>query len=141
MTIRAATEADFPELRTIYLESRRAYFHWADRDAMTIEEFDKHTVDELILLAEGENGQILGFASIYVPENFIHLLFVHPGFTGKGIGSQLLDASVAELNEPIRLKCVSANRQAMTFYENKGWKRLVEESENGETYWIMQYGT
>lgn len=106
---------------------------------MTLEDFDKHTVGEYIILAE-EDHHILGFASLYLPDNFIHNLFVHPDFLGKGVGGLLLNASIEKMNKPLRLKCVSKNQKAMKFYENKGWKKVVEEGKPEEKYWVMEYG-
>ena len=42
MNIRVASDLDYPDLRLIYLESRRKSFHWADIEEMTLEDFDKH---------------------------------------------------------------------------------------------------
>jgi GNAT superfamily N-acetyltransferase len=136
--IRAANEVDYPDLRRLYLESRRKSFHWANIEDMTLEDFDKQTRGEHIMVAE-EDTHILGFASLYLPDNFIHHLFVHPDFYGRGVGGQLLHASVEKMNKPIRLKCVSENLKAMKFYENNGWKKVVEEGEPGERYWVMVY--
>ncbi|MEC2495887.1 GNAT family N-acetyltransferase [Bacillus cereus] len=138
MNIRVATALDYPNLRRIYLESRRESFHWLDRNEMTVEDFDKHTEGEHILLAE-EDNHILGFASLYLPENFIHNLFVHPEFFGKGVGRQLLHASIEKMNIPLRLKCVSKNQKALKFYENMGWRKVIEEGELEEKYWVMIY--
>ncbi|WP_028411298.1 GNAT family N-acetyltransferase [Bacillus sp. 123MFChir2] len=138
MNVRVANELDYPALRLIYLESRRKSFHWADIEEMTLEDFDKDTVEEYIILVE-ENNHILGFASLYLPENFIHNLFVHPDFSGKGVGGALHNASIEKMNKPLRLKCVSRNEKAMKFYENKGWKKVVEEGESAERYWVMKY--
>ncbi|MFD0713793.1 GNAT family N-acetyltransferase [Paenibacillus sp. GCM10027626] len=138
MKIRTANEADFPVLRMIYLESRRKSFHWADIEEMTLQDFDRHTEGEHIILAEADS-HILGFASLYLPDSFIHNLFVHPDFFGRGAGGLLLNASIEIMNKPLRLKCVSANQRAMKFYENKGWRRVVEEGNPGQKYWVMEY--
>lgn len=138
LNVRVANELDYLALRLIYLESRRKSFHWTDIEEMTLEDFDKDTVGEYIILAE-ENNRILGFASLYLPENFIHNLFVHPDFSGKGVGGELLNASIEKMNKPLRLKCVSKNEKAMKFYEKKGWKKVVEEGYPGERYWVMEY--
>lgn len=138
MEIRVANDLDYPALRLIYLESRRKNFHWTDKEAMTLEDFDKHTLGEFIILAE-ENFEILGFASLHLPDNFIHNLFVHPDFSGKGIGRQLINASIKKMNKPIELKCVSENKKAMEFYEHNGWKKIVEEGNPNEKYWVMVY--
>ncbi|MBB6669497.1 GNAT family N-acetyltransferase [Cohnella nanjingensis] len=138
MDVRAAKDSDYPELRKIFLASRRVHFHWADPAGMALEDFDRQTVDEFILLAE-EQGRILGFAALYLPDNFIHHLFVHPDAMGMGVGGRLLAAAVEKMSPPIRLKCVSENRNALNFYVRKGWKQVVEEEQRGEKYWIMEY--
>ncbi|SIO33420.1 Ribosomal protein S18 acetylase RimI [Carnobacterium alterfunditum] len=138
MDIRIASELDYPALRSLYLESRRKSFHWADREEMNLEDFDRHTVGEFIILAE-EDGKILGFSSLNLPDNFIHNLFVHPDFSGKGIGSQLVNASIKKMDKPIELKCVSKNQKDMEFYENNGWKKVIEEGKPKEKYWVMVY--
>ncbi|MWV44560.1 GNAT family N-acetyltransferase [Paenibacillus sp. HJL G12] len=138
MKIRAANASDYPELRQIYLESRRKSFVWESEKEMALADFDRHTNEEHIILAEEEDC-ILGFASLYLPDDFIHNLFVHPAYAGKGAGSKLLDAAIEIMNKPLTLKCVSANHQAMKFYEKNGWKKVVEEGGPGEKYWVMVY--
>jgi len=138
MKIRVANELDYPELRDVYLQSRRKTFFWENTEEMILENFDTHTEGEHIILAE-ENNHILGFASLYLPDNFIHNLFVHPEFFGKGVGVQLLNASIEKMNRPLKLKCVSKNQKAMKFYERNGWKKVVEEGNPNEKYWVMMY--
>lgn len=138
MLIREASIKDYLQLRQIYLDSRRGSFHWANTDEMTLDDFDRDTLEEQILLAE-ENGQVLGFASLYVPNRFIHNLFVHPTASGKGVGDLLLKGAVAELGTPVTLKCVSENTKALNFYKNRGFKAVVEEGEPGAKYWVMVY--
>ncbi|MFB5676205.1 GNAT family N-acetyltransferase [Paenibacillus terreus] len=138
MFIREASIADYPQLRQIYLESRRESFHWVNADEMSLEDFDRDTSEEQILLAE-ENDQVLGFASLYVPNRFIHNLFVHPAAAGRGVGDLLLKSAVAELGTPVTLKCVSENHKALSFYKKRGWRAVVEEGEPGAKYWVLVY--
>ncbi|MDI4643708.1 GNAT family N-acetyltransferase [Cohnella hashimotonis] len=138
MIIREASMTDYPRLRQIYLDARRESFHWAHADEMTLDDFDRDTSEEQIVLAE-ENAQVLGFASLYVPNRFIHNLFVHPTASGKGVGGLLLKSAVAELGTPVTLKCVSENHKALRFYKNRGWKAVVEEGEPGAKYWVLVY--
>ncbi|MEH6941377.1 GNAT family N-acetyltransferase [Bacillus sp. JJ722] len=139
MKVREANEFDYPKLRQIYLESRRNSFEWDNKEEMTLEDFDQHTKDEYIILVE-DDAHILGFASLYLPENFIHNLFVDPNVFGKRVGSKLLRASIEKMTKPIRLKCVTKNQNAMKFYENNGWKKVIEEGDLGEEkYWVMEY--
>ncbi|MGG0656976.1 GNAT family N-acetyltransferase [Rummeliibacillus pycnus] len=138
MQIRVANELDYPELRNVYLQSRRKNFFWENTEEMFLEDFDENTVGEYIVVVE-ENNHILGFASLYLPDNFIHNLFVHPDFMGKGVGGQLLNASIEKMNRPLKLKCVSKNHKAMMFYERNGWKKVVEEGNSNDKYWVMMY--
>lgn len=138
MEIREANELDYPQLRNVYLQSRRKNFFWENAEEMVLEDFDEHTVGEYIIVAE-ENNHILGFASLYLPDNFIHNLFVHPDFFGKGVGGLLLNASIEKMNRPLKLKCVSKNQKAMKFYERNGWKKVVEEGNPNDKYWVMMY--
>ncbi len=57
---------------------------------MMLDDFDRDTLEEYILFAE-ENDYLLSFASLYVPNRFIHNLFVHPIAAGKGVGDLLLE--------------------------------------------------
>lgn len=138
MIIREASMKDYPRLRQIYLDARRDSFHWANADEMTLDDFDRDTSEEQIVLAE-ENARVLGFASLYVPDRFIHNLFVHPTASGKGVGDLLLKRAVAELGTPVTLKCVSENHKALRFYKNRGWKAVKEEGEPGARYWVLVY--
>lgn len=139
LKIREANDSDYPKLRQIYLESRLTSFEWDNKEEMTLEDFDKHTQEEYIILVE-EDTHILGFASLYLPENFIHNLFVDPNVFGKGVGSKLLRAAIEKMSKPIRLKCVTKNQKAMRFYEFNGWKKVFEEGDPGEEqYWVMEY--
>ncbi|SFC74945.1 Acetyltransferase (GNAT) family protein [Bacillus sp. 491mf] len=102
-------------------------------------EFKQQVVQEAIETGNKAlvaNNHILGFASLYLLENFIHNLFVYPDFSGKGVGRKLLSASIEKMNKLLRLKCVSENKKAMKFHENKGWKKVIEEREPGERYWL-----
>lgn len=138
MRIRPARTMDSPELRRIYLASRRQSFVWENEHEMALEDFDKDTADEHILVAEAER-RIVGFASLYLPDDFIHLLFIDPDFSGRGAGSKLLEAAAEKMNKPLTLKCVSANHKALKFYEKNGWKKVVEETGPSGKYWLMSY--
>ncbi|KPN13330.1 acetyltransferase [Bacillus australimaris] len=138
MLIREASNKDYSKLRQIYLESRRQSFHWLNQEEIILQDFDQDTQEEQIFLAE-ENNQILGFISLYVPDRFIHLLFVHPDAAGQGAGDLLLKHAVKVLGTPVTLKCVSENHKALSFYRKRGWKAVVEEGEPGAKYWVLTY--
>ncbi|MCA1013366.1 MULTISPECIES: GNAT family N-acetyltransferase [Bacillus] len=138
MFIREASIEDYPQLRQIYLESRRQSFHWLNTEEIKLQDFDQDTQEEQIFLAE-ESNKILGFISLYVPDRFIHLLFVHPEAVGQGAGDLLLKHAIKVLGTPVTLKCVSENHIALSFYQKRGWKAVVEEGEPGAKYWVLAY--
>ncbi|OZT14453.1 GNAT family N-acetyltransferase [Priestia aryabhattai] len=138
MRVRTATTLDYPELRFIYLKSRSRHFHWLNPEVLQLEDFDRDTTGEHILVAEIDR-KIAGFVSLYLPDNFIHCLFVHPDYSRKGVGTALLDASIQNMNTPLRLKCVSKNDKALLFYKKNGWAQVVEEGPIEERYWVMEY--
>ncbi|MGE1211176.1 N-acetyltransferase family protein [Bacillus pumilus] len=135
MLIREASIEDYPQLRQIYLASRRQSFHWLNTEEINLQDFDQDTLEEQIFLAE-DNNKILGFISLYVPDRFIHLLFVHPKAAGRGAGDLLLKHAIKVLGTPVTLKCVSDNHKAFSFYQKRG---VVEEGEPGERYWVFVY--
>ena len=135
--IREMTTQDKPSLRQLYLESRRETFYWDDPELMHIEDFDRDTEDEFIFVAESQQT-IIGFISLYVPDNFIHCLFVDSSFKGQGAGHLLLEKAKQQLQRPLKLKCLSRNKPALAFYEKEGWEK-VHEVKIRDAYWNMIY--
>lgn len=64
-------------------------------------------------------------------EIILYSLYVHPEWQGKGIGSALLDAVVADhpMAKAIRLEVLKDNAAAIAWYQTKGFERYGE-SEN-----------
>lgn len=135
--IREMTLQDKPRLRQLYLESRRTTFYWDDPELMHLEDFDRDTEAELIFVAEIEET-VIGFISLYVPDNFIHCLFVDALYKGQGAGHLLLEKAKHYLEMPMKLKCLSRNTPALAFYEKEGWKK-VREINVPDAYWNMMY--
>ncbi len=134
--IREFEETDRAALRLLYLASRNATFTWSAIGLHQANDFDMHTDGERILVAEG-NGSILGFASIWEPDSFLHNLFVHPSFTRKGVGRALLAGCAAHFSRPPTLKCMKANTKALQFYGAQGWRALREEVGPDGPYFLM----
>jgi len=138
MKIRPFTEADRPFLRTLFLASRKANWHWLDESEWQLEDFDRATLGERILVAE-DNGHRTGFAAVLPNDNFLHSLFVDPDWQGKGVGRLLLQAVQNDFTSTGALKCMKANTLAVAFYQHHGWEVVSDgESEHGE-YWLMHY--
>jgi len=132
--IRPYQEADRPFLRTLYLASRKAAWHWIDPDSLALEDFDQATLNEHIIVAE-ENGHRLGFASIFTAENFLHNLFVAPDIQGQGVGSALLHAAEQTFTSTGSLKCLVNSEKSVKFYQRHDWKIIATgDSPQGEYY-------
>lgn len=136
LTVREFDEADRAPLRLLYLASRKAAFTWSAIESFQAGDFDIHTDGERILVAEG-NGSLLGFASIWEPDCFLHNLFVHPSFTRKGVGRALLAGCAKHFSAPPTLKCMKANTKALQFYASQGWRALREEVGPDGPYFLM----
>ena len=89
----------------------------------------KNEVDGELTLVATENGEVVGYISIWEPNWFIHHLYVKPSKHGTGIGSSLVThAETLAGSHALSLKCQVANTSAAGFYAALGF---VEVSERG----------
>lgn len=131
MEIVEIRKSDLDSLRKIFLEERQTTFSWIDSTTFHLHDFDTETEGEYILVAILDDITI-GFISIWLPDNFIHHLYVDKKYHGKGIGTQLLKAALRKTNFPVTLKCLEKNIQAVNFYKRKGFiEKGKGESEQG----------
>jgi GNAT superfamily N-acetyltransferase len=121
LLIREFVESDRPPLRALYAASRRAAFPWLPPASLRPEDFDQDTREERVFVAQCGDMRV-GFASIWPPDDFLHNLFVHPDYQGRGIGRALLDCCVRHFKGPATLKCLQANSRACAFYLHFGWR-------------------
>jgi len=119
-----AQNSDLPYLRELFLNERKRTFADQDISKFQLDDFDKETQGEYILIALLENIPI-GFISIWMPNNFIHHLYIDAKYQGQNIGTELLKASMQKTAFPITLKCLVSNTKAIEFYLKKGF---VEKS-------------
>lgn len=135
--IRACTVADKPALRELFMRVRKQTFTWVDPAALRLEDFDKATDGETILVAEVE-GTIAGFVSWWPPENFLHNLFIDTSRQRAGAGAALLRACLEKCGRPVRLKTSILNASAIAFYRKHGFKLAGKGvAEEGE-YHLME---
>ncbi|AEX51023.1 GNAT family N-acetyltransferase [Rahnella aquatilis] len=133
LTVRPYEEADRPFLRTLYLASRKHTWTWLEDD-FQLEDFDRAVIGETILVAE-RDGHLLGFASIFTQEDFLHNLFVDPQYQGTGAGSALLHAAEQTFTRQGSLKCLVKSEKSVAFYLSKGWNIISRgDSPKGEYY-------
>ena len=132
--IRAYEEADRPFLRTLYLAARKDTWTWLTEVDYKLEDFDRAVIGETILVAE-RDGHLLGFASIFTQENFLHNLFIDPQFLGTGAGSAVLRAAEKTFTRTGSLKCLVKSQKSVAFYLSKGWDIVATgDSPKGEYY-------
>ncbi len=133
-----ATQSNYEELREIFFTVRRNTFHWIEPEELKLSDFDESTKDELILIALIKN-EIVGFVSVWVPDKFIHNLFVLQDFQGKGVGTALVNGVVKRVGLPLTLKCVKSNTKAFNYYKSHNWTIEKEEMGNEGLYYLMKY--
>ncbi|AJJ65092.1 GNAT family N-acetyltransferase [Yersinia aldovae] len=136
--IRQYQESDRPYLRTLYLASRRAAFNWLAGEHFRLEDFDRVTLGESILVAI-DGDQHLGFASIFMAESFLHNLFVEPTAQHHGTGKALLRAAQTLFTSHGALKCLEKNQRALGFYQKQGWVAIATGTSNDGDYILMHW--
>lgn len=121
LKINGFVPSDLPELKDIYRRVRRETFGWMQLESLVGDTFTEDTREEAILVARLD-GRVCGFVSIWMPDNFIHHIYVDTPFQRKGIGTALLGAAMCKLQGAATLKCLESNRNAIEFYGKNGWK-------------------
>lgn len=138
MIIRDYSTSDQDRLSEIYLLSRKFAFPWLDSESFQKSDFIRDTKGERIWVCELDS-LVVGFVSVWEPDNFVHHLFVHPDYIRNGYGKRLLGKAISGLFLPVTLKCQKRNTSALAFYKSLGWKEagtgLAEEGE----YSIMEF--
>jgi GNAT superfamily N-acetyltransferase len=114
---------DAPALDAICRECRREA-SWLPSAARETSDFARDTEGEVLLVAVGSDDEPEGFISVWMPEAFIHHLYVRPISRRRGVGQLLLECLGAQLPKPWRLKCLRANEGALSFYFGQGWKEV-----------------
>ncbi|MGD9508369.1 MAG: GNAT family N-acetyltransferase [Geminicoccaceae bacterium] len=84
-------------------------------------EFGEQVTGEEILVAAC-GSEVVGFLSLWRPEAFVHFLHVTTSWRRRGVGRRLLCAARDEVRRPLELKCLAANRAALSFYRHLGWQ-------------------
>jgi len=120
-TVRRGEPRDHEACAAIYLAAAPLAFPWLPSDAIRREQLEEALREEELWVAERE-GAIAGFVSIYLPDGFIHSLYVDPARHRQGIGQALLDLALRRCGGRAELKCQEANRGACAFYTRLGWR-------------------
>jgi GNAT superfamily N-acetyltransferase len=130
-------DADLPHLRELFLNERRRTFTEQDISEFELDDFDKQTQGEYILTALVNNIPV-GFISIWMPNNFIHHLYVDVKHQGQNLGTELLKAAILKTSFPITLKCLVHNIKAIEFYTKKGFIEKSRGNSSNGTYILLE---
>ena len=137
VVVEEAKNVNLPLLRTIFLKERQRTFTEQDTSEFKLEDFDKQTQGEYILSALIDDIPV-GFISIWMPNNFLHHVYVDNESQGKNIGTQLLKAAIQKTAFPITLKCLVSNTKAINFYLRKGFVEKSRGQSGNGTYILFE---
>ena len=108
-----------------------------DQSLFNLNDFDRDTDGECIWVATVNNLPV-GFISVWLADNFVHNLFVHPSNVGQGIGSALLNECLKKIGRPASLKCLVKNSSARDYYLAHGWRIISSGNGPEGEYDLMQ---
>jgi GNAT superfamily N-acetyltransferase len=123
LSLRPAEPGDLDACAEVYVAAAAVAFPWVPPAARGPAAFRGSIQDEEIWVAEAPDA-IAGFVSIYLPQRFIHSLYVRPDRHRQGIGRALLDRALGRCGGHAALKCQEANRAACQFYLRLGWRPM-----------------
>ena len=94
----------------------------------TVKQFEE-SIDSYHSTVIEQQGQVVGFCILQpvLDEANLLLMAVHPSQQGKGLGYQLLEASIAQLkNDPLQifLEVRESNQAAIALYEKSGFHQI-----------------
>lgn len=103
ITVRPMTAADWPAVRDIYAAGIATGTATFETSPPSWERWDGSHLDPHRLVAVDEQGEVVGWTAVSpVSDRCVyagvveHSVYVHPGHRGRGIGTILLDALVAD---------------------------------------------
>ena len=124
MRLRQASESDAPAAAELWLRARKAAIGAIPAPVHDDDDvrawFASYVVPETELwLAEEDDGTLAGLLVLDGP--WVEQLYVEPGMTGRGIGSELLEIAKRERPGGLRLWTFASNHRAQRFYERHGF--------------------
>ena len=123
LIIREHRTTDDKALELLFLVTRRKTFTSQPPENFQLSDYAESVAGEEMWVAEMD-GIVVGFVSMWVKDDFIHNLFVHPDWHAQGIGTALLKKAETRLKFPMELKVKLENLKACKFYQNHGWKEI-----------------
>lgn len=134
MLVRRARPEELALCAAIYVDVLRETFVWLPPERHRAEDFYLAAREEEIYVAV-EEGVILGIASFYRPQNFLHSLYVD--VRGMGVGKALLDHILIVADGAVSLKVQEPNLRAQAFYAREGFVCLERGTDLGsDVAWL-----
>jgi ribosomal protein S18 acetylase RimI-like enzyme len=101
ITLRPAVREDAPAIGAVFDAAVRAGWTYlgdlVDEPIFTPQDWDRLVADHLppnvLLAAVDETDGVVGYTAVHPGDGEMFLLFVHPGYAGRGIGRALLAAA------------------------------------------------
>ena len=137
LTVRQLEQSDAPAVQRLY-ERAVGRAVWLPAGARADANFARASQGESVFVCHGPQGRLVGLLSVYVPESFIHHVYVDPEFERQGVGTALLSSLETWLPLPWRLKCVIANASARAFYAGHGWIEVGSGDSDQGPYVLLE---
>ena len=129
-TIRVANETDY---ETIHLLNKEfsIFIETPEKFKISVEQMKSEQQYFKILVAENEDGEIVGFASTFIAwfswigkSLYLDDLYVMEKYRGNGLGSKLIDEVIEmakkENCKKVKWQVSKWNQHAIEFYKSKG---------------------
>ena len=129
LALRLATSDDARAVADVLIRSRADYLPFAPSahppDDVRIWVADRLVPTGAVTVAEHQ-GEVVGVLATSRLDgvSWIDQMYVRPGWTGRGVGAQLLEHAHRQLPRPIRLYTFQANAGARRFYERHGYRAI-----------------
>ena len=146
--IRPLTELDIPEMRELF---RTTVLTVNSKDYTKEEVADWASCGESVahwkeLLAKNDyigaidgQGKIVGFSSMNA-EGYLHSMFVHKDWQGKGVATLLLsEVEKMACEYGVRKISVEVSITARPFFEKHGYKVVKEQKAKANRLWLTNY--
>lgn len=147
-TIRTAQQSDVEELKELYQDTvrvinRRDYSQEEVEDwafcGGDLSKWEKMINTHYFIVAINQKLQIVGLSSI-TPQGYLHSMFVHKDFQGKGIASLLLtEIERYAIASGIMRITSEVSITARPFFEKRGYKVEVEQKRRANQLCLTNY--
>lgn len=146
--LRACCEPDIPEMQSLF---RSTVLHVNIKDYTRVEVEDWASCGDSaehwrVLLREhrfiaalDREGRIIGFSSMN-EEGYLHSLFVHRDWQGRGVATALL-SEVERMAREYGVHAISteASITARPFFDKHGYKVMKEQKARANRLWLTNY--